>query len=102
MRDGKVEVGILNSSVAAEMFRDGRLTWDKVKIIWESPPYADYVWAIQPDINKAQRTSIRDAFMQMNQDANDRALLQSLGANYFIPALHEDFSVLEQIILKTK
>jgi phosphonate transport system substrate-binding protein len=102
VRDGKVEVGMLNASVAAEMFRDGRLTRDKVKIFWESPPYADYVWAIQPDINKAQGASIRDAFMQMNQDANHQALLKSLGANYFIPASHEDFSVLEQIILKTE
>jgi len=102
VRDGKVEVGMLNASVAAEMFRDGRLIRDEVKIFWESPPYADYVWAIQPDINKTQRISIRDAFMQMNQDAEDRPLLQSLGANYYIPASHEDFSVLEQIILKTQ
>jgi phosphonate transport system substrate-binding protein len=100
VRDGKVEVGMLNSRVAAEMFRDGRLTKDKVKILWESPPYADYVWAIQPDISEQQRTSIRNAFMLMNQNTQNIALLQNLGANYYIPAAHEDFSDLERIVLQ--
>ena len=102
VRDGKVEVGILNFEVAAEMFSDGRLSKDKVKIIWESPPYADYVWAIQPDISKKQRTLIRDAFMLMNQNPEDKALLRSLGANYFISASYEDFSNLEKIVLQIK
>jgi phosphonate transport system substrate-binding protein len=100
VRDGNVEVGMLNASVAAEMFRDGRLTKDKVKILWESPPYADYVWAIQPDISEQQRTSIRNAFMLMNQNTENIALLQNLGANYYIPASHEDFSDLERIVLQ--
>lgn len=102
VRDGKVEVGMLNSGVAAEMFLDGRLAKDKVKVLWESPPYADYVWAIQPDISKQQRTSIRDAFMLMNQNADAKALLHNLGANYFIPASHEDFSNLERIVLQSE
>ena len=100
VRDGKVEVGILNSGVAAEMLNDGRLSKDKVKILWESPPYADYVWAIQPDISKQQRTSIRDAFMLMSQNHEAEELLQSLGANYFISATHEDFINLEKIVLQ--
>lgn len=100
VRDGKVDIGILNSAVAAEMFGDGRLTKDKVKILWESPPYADYVWAIQSDISTKQRTTIRDAFLLMSQNSEAKELLQNLGANYFISASHEDFSNLEQIVLQ--
>lgn len=100
MRDGKVDAGVANSAIVKEMFLAGRLTKDKVKVIWQSPPYADYVWAVQPDISKQQIILIRDAFLQMNQDNEDRQLLQSLGANYYIPAGHDNFSRLEQIVVQ--
>lgn len=100
VRDGKIEAGMINSDIVTQMFRDGQLSNDKVKVVWESPPFADYVWAIQPDISKQQRISIRDAFMQMNQNAENRPLLSGLGANYFIAAGHSDFSNLEQIVLQ--
>lgn len=98
VRDGKVEVGIANSSIVNEMFLNGRLNRDTVKVIWESPPFADYVWALQPDISKQQRTLIRDSFLRMQLDTEDRLLLQSLGANYYIPAGNDDFKNLAQIV----
>lgn len=98
VRDGKVELGIANSGIVNDMFMDGRLSMDKVKVIWESPPFADYVWAIQPDISKQQRTLIRDAFLHMSQHDEDQPLLQSLSANYFIPAMHDDFRDLQRVI----
>ncbi|HED16368.1 MAG TPA: phosphate/phosphite/phosphonate ABC transporter substrate-binding protein [Gammaproteobacteria bacterium] len=100
VRDGKVEAGLTHSGIANEMFLDGRLGKDKVKVIWKSPPFADYVWAVQQDISKQQRTMIRDTFLYMNQNDEGKLLLQSLGANYYIPAGNDDFSKLEQIILQ--
>lgn len=98
VRDGKVEAGVANSEIINNMFKDGRLTKDKVKIIWESPAYADYVWAIQPDMTKAQRTKLRDAFLHMHQHKEDKKILVNLGANYYIPAGHSDFIKLEQTV----
>lgn len=100
VRDGKVDAGVLNAGIVNEMFRDGRLTKDKVKVLWESPPYADYVWAIQPDINTEQRIRLRNTFLHMNQDEEDLKILKKMGANYYIPASHKDFSSLEKIVLK--
>lgn len=100
IRDGKVDAGVVNAGIAYNMFNDKRLTTDKVKVIWESPPFADYVWAIQADISEKQKTLIRDAFLHMNQDEEDIKILKNLGAKYFIPASHEDFIDLEKIILK--
>ena len=100
VHDGKEEAGVLNSGIARQMFLDGRLSKEKIKVLWESPPYADYVWAIQSDINQKQKTLIRDAFLHMNQNGEDRKILEDLGANYFIPASHNDFVDLEKIILK--
>ena len=100
VRDGKAEAGALNSDIARKMMLDGRLDKKKIKVLWESPPYADYVWAIQSDISNKQKILIRDAFLHMSQDAEDKIILENLGAKYFIPASHEDFIELEKIIVK--
>lgn len=100
VRDGKAEAGALNSDIARKMFLDGRLDKEKIKVLWGSPPFADYVWAIQSDISNKQKILIRDAFLQMNQDDEDKIILENLGAKYFIPASHDDFIDLEKIVLK--
>lgn len=100
VRDGKANAGVLNSSIVKEMFADGRLTQDNIKLIWESPSYADYVWAIQADIDKKQKNDIRDVFMHLNQKEEDVDILKKLGATYYIPASHEDFINLEKIVLQ--
>ena len=100
VQDGKVDVGLANYSIIKEMFLDKRLSKEKVKIIWESPFYADYVWAIQADIDKKQITSIRDSFLQLSSDQSNKDLLRNLGANYYIPASHDDFKNLEEIIIR--
>ena len=100
VRDGKIDLGVSNSNIVNDMFLDGRLNEDNVKVIWQSPPYADYVWAIQPDISKQQIIIIRDAFLHMNQNTEDKELLRSLGAGYYIPAEHDDFNRLEKVLMK--
>lgn len=100
VRDGKAGAGVLNSDIARKMMLDGRLDKKKIKVLWESPPYADYVWAIQSDISNKQKTLIRDAFLHMSQDDEDQKILENIGAKYYIPASHEDFFDLEKIVLK--
>lgn len=99
VRDGKVEVGIANSGVVDEMFQDGRLTKDKVKVIWVSPPFSDYVWTVQPDMNKNIKMKIRDVFLHLNYEDEHKNLLKNLGANYFIPVGHDDFKRLELAVM---
>lgn len=102
VRDGKVDAGVVNSVIVSQMFLDGRLTHKQVKIIWASPFYADYVWAVQADISTQQISGIRDAFLLMNQVEEDKQLLQKLGANYYIPAGDADFNNLKQIVQQTE
>jgi len=102
VRDEKVEVGIVNLGIANEMFLDGRLSHNKVKVIWKSPPFADYVWAIQSDISQSQKVMIRDAFLSINQNPDNKRLLENLGANYFIPAGEDDFTNLDEVVQKIK
>ncbi|MCF6215938.1 MAG: phosphate/phosphite/phosphonate ABC transporter substrate-binding protein [Emcibacter sp.] len=98
VRDGIAEVGIANSGIVNGMFLSGKLNNNMVKIIWQSPPFSDNVWALQPDISKRLTIEIRDSFLCLNHKDSDKALMKKLGANYYIPVTHDNFKDLEQVI----
>jgi phosphonate transport system substrate-binding protein len=99
VRDGKVDVGAANAEVVGKMFKDGRLQSGDVRVIWTTPPYADYVWAVHPRVPQSHRQEIRRAFLKLSvDDPQQEMLLSDLGANGFYPASAKDFSVLTQVL----
>ena len=80
------------------MLEDGRLESDDVRILWETPPYADYVWALQPGFDAAEREKLRDAFLQLTPEIDEHAaILEGLEAEGFIPADPDYFNDLATI-----
>ena len=98
VRDGRVDLGVANCRVIRSMFADGRLSRDDVRALWETPPYADYVWAVQPNIDSVQQRRIRDAFLKLSPaDDNHRPILRRMSAGAFLPAGVDDFEALREI-----
>lgn len=96
VRDGVVDVGAANAHIVDNMFEKGTLTRKQVRVLWETPPYPDYVWAIQKAISPAFRTHIRDAFLQLTIDNPDHSpILKGLGSKFFLPAGIDDFTQLQ-------
>ena len=83
IRDGKVDCGVANSSIIRKMLADGKLGKNDVRILWETPPYSDYVWAIQENIDPALRQQILEAM-----DVHRK----------FLPALDKDFNMAREAI----
>ena len=99
VRDGKVDVGAANAQVVTRMLQDGRLKPGEVRILRESPPYADYVWAVQPGLHPELRARLRDAFLALSlENTADAEVLKKLDATYFLPARLEDFQDLTTIL----
>lgn len=99
VRDGEVDVGAANAEVVRKMLKDGRLQSGDVRIIWTTPPYADYVWAVHPRVPESHRHEIQRAFLKLSvDDSQHKRLLSSLGANGFYPASTKNFSVLTRIL----
>ena len=96
--DGTLDLGVANSLVIRQMLENGSLDKDKVKIIWETPPYTDYVWAIQGNFNASLRENLQEAFLQLSM-INDygRTILEKQGAKSFLPVRHEDFVKLREL-----
>ena len=99
VRDGIVDLGAVNHAVVNKMYKDGRLSEKDVRILWETPPYPDYVWALRPLNNKALRIKLRDAFLNLSKINKEHAkILEGVDADSFLPAGINDFSKLKKII----
>lgn len=102
VRDGKVDVGAANATTIRSMLEKGLIKPTEIRILWETPPYADYVWAIRPQFSESFSTRIRDAFLQLSPDnVAHNKVLQNLNAIGYIPANPDDFLALENIARET-
>jgi len=98
VRDGIVDVGAVNSKIIDKLFKEKKLSQNNINIIWETPPYPDYVWAVQSNIGPKSRNRIRDAFLSLSYSKESHAeILQGLDSKGFLPASQDDFSLLKDI-----
>ena len=100
VRDGKVQAGVVNSVILHELFLEGSLSLKNIRVLWESPPYVDNVWGVQKGIDQEVRNKIQTAFLGLSKhDPQQKKILEALGVAYYLPALHDDFVMLEQVVL---
>ncbi len=98
VRDGKADLGAVNVEIVNGMLRDGRLNKGELRVVWETPPYPDYVWSVPRYLNEDIKTQLRDAYLQLDfNDEQDRQVLTDLGARSFLPAGTRIFQPLQQI-----
>ena len=92
----KFDLGAINPMIYQRMVADGRIAKGDIRIVWETPPYINYVWAVQPAMNAATRERLATAFLKLNPAiAEHRAILSNLDAQHFLRADIVDFAALE-------
>ena len=96
--EGEADIGAVNAEIMRGMLRDGRLKQGDLRVIWETPPYADYVWAVPRYLDEGIKTQLRDAYLQLDMsDEHHRKVLEGLGAHSFLPAGSRVFQPLRNI-----
>ena len=102
VRDGIVDAGASSSGIIREMFRNGTLSPNETRILWETPPFSDYVWATQKNSSTHIRNLLQDAFLKLTTSNHEhKHILAAVGANYYLPASLDDFSSLIKTINNT-
>lgn len=100
VRDGTIDIGVANACVIDSMYEDGRLDRARVRVLSESPPYPDYVWAVHPQLDSNLRNRLRNAFLMLSSDdARHAEILDGLEARSFFPTGVRDFQKLRGIAL---
>lgn len=95
---GKIQAGALNSEVWTRLLDSNKVDKTKVKVIWTTPDFVDYVWAARKDLSPVMVKKFADAFLTL--DANNpehKAVLALQGAKKFVPASPEDFDLIEKV-----
>ncbi len=96
VRDGKVDLGVANAEIIHAMIEDGRLKQGEIRTLWQTPPYADYVWAVHDYLDDAVKTQLRNAFLKLDvNNEHHNKMLSRLGARFFLPASASDFTRLK-------
>ena len=101
VRDGTVNLGVSNSKVIDKMFREDVSTQKEIRVLWETPSYSNYVWAIHPSIDRATQIKVRDAFLGLSvENPKHKKILEQWNTHHFLPAAVEDFLIIRKIAKK--
>ncbi len=98
VRDGKFDLGAVNSIVVNRFYASGKVSESEIRVLWKTPPYSDYVWAIQKGLSKQLNTQITDAFLKLSRDNEQHInILDHVAADSYLPASVDDFNALRVI-----
>ncbi len=102
VESGKVQAGAVNMLVWQRLEREKKVDLAKVRVVWTTPGYVDYVWAARKGVDEAARKAFREAFLALDPKKEaDAAVLKLQDAKKFVPAAPTDFEAVEKVALAT-
>ena len=97
--DGRVDAGAVNGSLAYAYLAANDSVARRLRVLWRSPPYTDYVWAARPELPPELRRRLTDAFLDLDLTVPvQRRALEHEGAGGYIPADADEFGPITDIL----
>lgn len=98
VESGKVQSGAVNVEVWNRMVKEHQVDTNKVKVIWTTPQYSDYVWTARKGLSPDLVQKFASSFLALDDNrADDKKVLEVQGAKKFVRAVPKDFDVVEQV-----
>ena len=99
---GTFEVGALNRQVWLSAVAAGTVDLTKVKLIFETPPYADYHWLARPNLDKrfgkGFTKALQRAILALDiRKPSEADVLALFGAKRFVPTTASNYKKIESI-----
>jgi phosphonate transport system substrate-binding protein len=99
---GTFEVGALNSQVWDDRRAEGVVDDGQVVEIFRTPPYYDYHWVAQPDLDERLGAGSRDRFVEAltgldPADDTEAEILDLFGAGSFIVTENGNYAAIEAV-----
>ncbi|MFN2441514.1 MAG: putative selenate ABC transporter substrate-binding protein [Thermoanaerobaculia bacterium] len=94
---GQFQVGVINYKVYDQRVMDGRTDPELVRVIWQTPKYADYNWTARPDLDAKFGEGFTERLQQALIAIDDPALLAALPRERLIPASNEEFDGIREV-----
>jgi phosphonate transport system substrate-binding protein len=95
--NGKAEAGSMDEQVYKKMTANGQLKPDAVRVFYTTPPFFDYVWVANKNLDPKTADSFADAMKGLSVDnPEQKALLDLLNAKGYVPANDADYGKLRE------
>ena len=95
--NGKAEAGSMDEQVYKKMTANGQLKPDAVRVFYTTPPFFDYVWVANKNLDPKTADSFADAMKGLSADNSEqKALLDLLNAKGYVSANDADYGKLRE------
>jgi phosphonate transport system substrate-binding protein len=94
---GQYQVGVVNYKVFDQRVADGKTDPDVVKIIWQTPTYADYNWSARPDLDNKFGAGFTDKLQQTLLSIQDPMLLAALPRDRLVAASNAEYDAIRNV-----
>lgn len=94
---GRYPTGVVNHKVYDERVRQQRLDPDVVRVIWQTPPYADYNWTARPDLDGKYGAGFAERLTHALLAIDDPALLLALPRARLVAASNADYDAISAV-----
>jgi phosphonate transport system substrate-binding protein len=96
---GVVDAGGVNASVFYRRVAAGDPDAAALRVVWQTAPFIDYVWAGRRELPEPLRQAIIDAYLDLDPgSAADRPALQAEATAGFVPAFPNDFEEMRSVL----
>lgn len=93
VQNGNAAVGGLSKPIFESLVDQGTIDPEKVEILAESEPYANYPWTMRSDLDPELKESVRDAFLNLE----DPKVLGPFEAKGFAPVEDSDYDKVRKL-----
>ncbi len=98
---GTYDAGALDYKTYDRMVAEGKLDPTRCRIIWTTPPYADYNFTAHPSLEESFGKGFIERLQEALVSLDDPALLDAVNRpEGLVPASNEDFAALESLALE--
>ncbi|HEY6970493.1 MAG TPA: phosphate/phosphite/phosphonate ABC transporter substrate-binding protein [Candidatus Angelobacter sp.] len=98
---GIVDAGALDETFFNTMIKDGRANPSKVRVIYTSKPFVDWVYAARKGISDADREKFTAAMLALREGKNDD-ILKIVRATRFVRANDDEYGTLREVAHELK
>lgn len=97
--EGEADAGVLNGPIAYAALASGGPYQGRLRMLWESKVFTDYVWTSRREIPAELRQRLIDAFLDLdNGSVGSRMALAAESAGGYLPAYAGDFELVAGVL----
>ncbi|MCK4842759.1 MAG: phosphate/phosphite/phosphonate ABC transporter substrate-binding protein [Methylococcales bacterium] len=98
VEDGVIDAGVVGSIMLERLLKENKIGRGKIKVLWETPIYPNYVWAARKNLSEQLKIDIIEAFIKLTPDNPQQLkILDQMGAKHYFPANNNDFEPIRRI-----